>query len=106
MPDARRVPVPEHATRPGPVTQAVEPDRPDAVALLRRWFKSSCSGNGGSCVEIAANLVALRGCRRQRPDVRHLLSHPADGPERRACPRPPAASRPRTHPPQRAGLTS
>ena len=26
-----------------------------------RWFKSSYSGNGGSCVEIAANLVATRG---------------------------------------------
>ncbi|WP_329197763.1 DUF397 domain-containing protein [Streptomyces sp. NBC_01435] len=26
-----------------------------------RWFKSSYSDNGGSCVEVAANLVAPRG---------------------------------------------
>ncbi|WP_329168385.1 DUF397 domain-containing protein [Streptomyces sp. NBC_01267] len=26
-----------------------------------RWFKSSYSSNGGSCVEIAANLVASHG---------------------------------------------
>ncbi len=26
-----------------------------------RWFKSSYSDNGGTCVEIAANLVASRG---------------------------------------------
>ncbi|MFJ1611754.1 DUF397 domain-containing protein [Streptomyces sp. NPDC088251] len=26
-----------------------------------RWYKSSYSGNGGQCVEVAANLVALRG---------------------------------------------
>ncbi|MEV5677649.1 DUF397 domain-containing protein [Streptomyces sp. NPDC052179] len=25
------------------------------------WFKSSYSGNGGQCVEVAANLVASRG---------------------------------------------
>ncbi|MFE6102640.1 DUF397 domain-containing protein [Streptomyces laurentii] len=26
-----------------------------------RWFKSSYSGNGGACVEVAANFVASRG---------------------------------------------
>ncbi|MHC3818622.1 DUF397 domain-containing protein [Streptomyces sp. NBC_01259] len=26
-----------------------------------RWFKSSYSGNGGQCVEVAANLIASRG---------------------------------------------
>ncbi|GAU67699.1 hypothetical protein SSP35_05_02660 [Streptomyces sp. NBRC 110611] len=26
-----------------------------------RWFKSSYSDNGGTCVEVAANLVASRG---------------------------------------------
>jgi uncharacterized protein DUF397 len=26
-----------------------------------RWFKSSYSGGGGACVEIAANLAATRG---------------------------------------------
>jgi hypothetical protein len=26
-----------------------------------RWFKSSYSGNGGQCIEVAANLVASRG---------------------------------------------
>ncbi len=26
-----------------------------------RWFKSSYSGNGGNCIEVAANLVAARG---------------------------------------------
>ncbi len=26
-----------------------------------RWFKSSCSANGGQCIEVAANLVAPRG---------------------------------------------
>lgn len=26
-----------------------------------RWFTSSYSDNGGACVEVAANLVALRG---------------------------------------------
>ncbi|ANZ19977.1 DUF397 domain-containing protein [Streptomyces noursei] len=26
-----------------------------------RWYKSSYSGNGGQCVEVAANLVASRG---------------------------------------------
>ncbi|BAU86130.1 hypothetical protein SLA_5249 [Streptomyces laurentii] len=26
-----------------------------------RWFKSSYSGNGGSCVEVATNLIAARG---------------------------------------------
>ncbi|MFG2116529.1 DUF397 domain-containing protein [Streptomyces sp. NPDC048718] len=26
-----------------------------------RWFKSSYSSNGGSCVEVATNLVAVRG---------------------------------------------
>lgn len=26
-----------------------------------RWFKSSYSGNGGDCIEVAANLVASRG---------------------------------------------
>ncbi|MFJ1895670.1 MULTISPECIES: DUF397 domain-containing protein [unclassified Streptomyces] len=26
-----------------------------------RWFKSSYSGNGGQCIEVATNLVALRG---------------------------------------------
>ncbi|MFI5620732.1 DUF397 domain-containing protein [Streptomyces sp. NPDC051567] len=26
-----------------------------------RWFTSSYSNNGGQCVEIATNLVALRG---------------------------------------------
>ncbi|MEU0845979.1 DUF397 domain-containing protein [Streptomyces sp. NPDC005962] len=26
-----------------------------------RWFTSSYSGNGGQCVEVAANLVASRG---------------------------------------------
>lgn len=26
-----------------------------------RWFKSSYSGNGGNCVEVAANLVASCG---------------------------------------------
>ncbi|MFB6535093.1 MULTISPECIES: DUF397 domain-containing protein [Streptomyces] len=26
-----------------------------------RWFKSSYSNNGGTCVEVAANLVASRG---------------------------------------------
>ncbi|WP_328695848.1 DUF397 domain-containing protein [Streptomyces sp. NBC_00342] len=26
-----------------------------------RWFKSSYSSNGGNCVEVAANLVAVRG---------------------------------------------
>ncbi|MFI5940398.1 DUF397 domain-containing protein [Streptomyces uncialis] len=25
------------------------------------WFKSSYSGNGGACVEVAANLAASRG---------------------------------------------
>ncbi|MER7026708.1 MULTISPECIES: DUF397 domain-containing protein [Streptomyces] len=25
------------------------------------WFKSSYSGNGGECIEVAANLVATRG---------------------------------------------
>ncbi|MER5369933.1 DUF397 domain-containing protein [Streptomyces sp. NPDC002722] len=26
-----------------------------------RWFKSSYSGNGGQCIEVAANLVGLLG---------------------------------------------
>lgn len=26
-----------------------------------RWFKSSYSGNGGQCVEVATNLVVSRG---------------------------------------------
>ncbi|PVC91786.1 DUF397 domain-containing protein [Streptomyces sp. CS014] len=26
-----------------------------------RWFKSSYSDNGGNCVEVAANLTAVRG---------------------------------------------
>ncbi|MGW1432802.1 DUF397 domain-containing protein [Streptomyces sp. NPDC002431] len=26
-----------------------------------RWFKSSYSSNGGACIEVAANLIALRG---------------------------------------------
>ncbi|WP_107471552.1 DUF397 domain-containing protein [Streptomyces sp. PTY087I2] len=26
-----------------------------------RWFKSSYSSNGGDCVEVAANLAAVRG---------------------------------------------
>ncbi|MFC8825133.1 DUF397 domain-containing protein [Streptomyces sp. NPDC057137] len=26
-----------------------------------RWFTSSCSNNGGACVEVAANLAATRG---------------------------------------------
>ncbi|MFF9648005.1 DUF397 domain-containing protein [Streptomyces sp. NPDC014622] len=26
-----------------------------------RWFKSSYSGNGGQCIEVAANLAASRG---------------------------------------------
>jgi len=26
-----------------------------------RWFKSSYSSNGGDCIEVAVNLVALRG---------------------------------------------
>lgn len=26
-----------------------------------RWFKSSYSGNGGQCVEVATNFVASRG---------------------------------------------
>jgi hypothetical protein len=26
-----------------------------------RWFKSSYSSNGGSCVEVATNLIAARG---------------------------------------------
>ncbi|MGW2845412.1 DUF397 domain-containing protein [Streptomyces sp. NPDC001274] len=26
-----------------------------------RWFTSSHSGNGGQCVEVAANLIASRG---------------------------------------------
>uniref|UniRef100_A0AAU2VP05 DUF397 domain-containing protein n=1 Tax=Streptomyces sp. NBC_00008 TaxID=2903610 RepID=A0AAU2VP05_9ACTN len=26
-----------------------------------RWFKSSYSSNGGDCVEVAVNLVAVRG---------------------------------------------
>ncbi|GAA3165889.1 MULTISPECIES: DUF397 domain-containing protein [Streptomyces] len=26
-----------------------------------RWFKSSYSGNGGQCIEVAANLAAARG---------------------------------------------
>ncbi|MCX4864361.1 DUF397 domain-containing protein [Streptomyces sp. NBC_00257] len=26
-----------------------------------RWFKSSFSGNGGQCIEVAANLVGLLG---------------------------------------------
>ncbi|KOG88343.1 toxin-antitoxin system, toxin component, partial [Streptomyces varsoviensis] len=26
-----------------------------------RWFKSSYSGNGGQCIEIAANLAAPHG---------------------------------------------
>ncbi|MFI1929979.1 DUF397 domain-containing protein [Streptomyces sp. NPDC020330] len=26
-----------------------------------RWFKSSYSNNGGDCIEVAANLAALRG---------------------------------------------
>ncbi|MCG0065311.1 MULTISPECIES: DUF397 domain-containing protein [Streptomyces] len=26
-----------------------------------RWFKSSYSGNGGQCIEVATNLVATRG---------------------------------------------
>ncbi len=26
-----------------------------------RWFTSSYSGNGGACIEVAANLVASRG---------------------------------------------
>ncbi|MFF3177111.1 DUF397 domain-containing protein [Streptomyces sp. NPDC057900] len=26
-----------------------------------RWFKSSYSGNGGQCIEVATNLVAARG---------------------------------------------
>ncbi|MER8155270.1 DUF397 domain-containing protein [Streptomyces sp. NPDC094472] len=28
---------------------------------MPRWFTSSYSDNGGACVEVAANLVALRG---------------------------------------------
>ncbi|KPI17149.1 protein of unknown function DUF397 [Actinobacteria bacterium OK074] len=30
-------------------------------SLPLTWFKSSYSGNGGTCVEVAANLVASRG---------------------------------------------
>ncbi|EXU63518.1 hypothetical protein Z951_35455 [Streptomyces sp. PRh5] len=26
-----------------------------------RWYKSSYSGNGGQCIEVAANLAASRG---------------------------------------------
>jgi hypothetical protein len=26
-----------------------------------QWFKSSYSGNGGQCIEVAANLAATRG---------------------------------------------
>ncbi|MEU8697399.1 DUF397 domain-containing protein [Streptomyces sp. NPDC048680] len=26
-----------------------------------RWFKSSYSNNGGNCIEVAANLVAVHG---------------------------------------------
>ncbi|MGG7570349.1 DUF397 domain-containing protein [Streptomyces sirii] len=30
-------------------------------SLPLTWFKSSYSGNGGSCIEVAANLVTSRG---------------------------------------------
>ncbi|MGO4463114.1 DUF397 domain-containing protein [Streptomyces sp. M-16] len=40
-----------------------------------RWFTSSYSENGGQCVEVATNLVAVRGVVPVRDSKR------ADGPE-------------------------
>ncbi|GAA2060545.1 MULTISPECIES: DUF397 domain-containing protein [Streptomyces] len=31
------------------------------ISLSPHWFRSSYSGNGGQCVEVAANLAATRG---------------------------------------------
>ncbi|MHB6907829.1 DUF397 domain-containing protein [Streptomyces sp. DB-54] len=45
-----------------------------------RWFKSSYSGNGGQCIEVATNLVATRGVVPVRdsksPDGPHLHLSP------------------------------
>ena len=42
----------------------------------RRWFTSSYSNNGGSCVEVAGDFVASRGVvpvrDSKRPDSAHL----------------------------------
>lgn len=45
-----------------------------------RWFKSSYSGNGGQCVEVATNLAASRGVVPVRdskaPDGPHMSLSP------------------------------
>ncbi|MGC5341345.1 DUF397 domain-containing protein [Streptomyces sp. DT171] len=46
-----------------------------------RWFKSSYSGNGGQCIEVAANLVVSRGVvpvRDSKAPGGPVLSFPAD----------------------------
>ncbi|WP_055529280.1 DUF397 domain-containing protein [Streptomyces graminilatus] len=46
-----------------------------------RWFTSSYSGNGGQCVQVAANLVASRGVvpvRDSKNPTGPVLGFPAD----------------------------
>ena len=46
-----------------------------------RWYKSSYSDNGGTCVEVAANLVASRGVvpvRDSKDPSGPVLDFPAD----------------------------
>ncbi|MEW1860625.1 DUF397 domain-containing protein [Streptomyces sp. NPDC088194] len=46
-----------------------------------RWFKSSYSGNGGECIEVAANLAASRGIvpvRDSKDPGGLVLAFPAD----------------------------
>ncbi|AEW97592.1 MULTISPECIES: DUF397 domain-containing protein [Streptomycetaceae] len=50
-------------------------------SLPLTWFKSSYSGNGGSCIEVAANLVASRGVvpvRDSKDPSGAVLHFPAD----------------------------
>ncbi|MEW1860626.1 DUF397 domain-containing protein [Streptomyces sp. NPDC088194] len=45
------------------------------------WFKSSYSGNGGNCIEVAANLAASRGIvpvRDSKDPGGPVLAFPAD----------------------------
>ncbi|MFI9082327.1 DUF397 domain-containing protein [Streptomyces sioyaensis] len=49
--------------------------------LTLTWFKSSYSGNGGSCIEVAADLIASRGVvpvRDSKNMSGPVLSLPAD----------------------------
>ncbi|WP_329148831.1 DUF397 domain-containing protein [Streptomyces sp. NBC_01456] len=50
-------------------------------SLPLTWFKSSYSGNGGSCIEVAANLIASRGVvpvRDSKDPHGPVLDFPAD----------------------------